>query len=201
MKIILTRHGETEENVKGICQGQSIPGKLTPKGIKQAKQLALRLKDEKIDVIYSSDLARAADTAKEIAKFHPNTEFIVTEKLREKNRGEFEGMTKKERGLENWPKDKLFPQPKNGETNDELIKRAKSQIDEAYEKHNEETVLFVTHGGTKIAIVSVITGLTFMEVVNKGHLSNTSLSIFEIDEDRNHKIHCYNCTKHLEQNT
>ena len=67
MKLILTRHGETVDNIKGILQGQN-PGKLSENGIQQAKQLALRLKNENIDAIYSSDLARAADTAKEIYK-------------------------------------------------------------------------------------------------------------------------------------
>ena len=65
MRLILTRHGETEDNVKEILQGQA-GGKLTAKGIEQAKKLALRLKKEKIDKIYVSDLKRAVDTAKEL---------------------------------------------------------------------------------------------------------------------------------------
>ena len=47
MKLILTRHGETELNLKGIMQGH-LPGKLTKNGINQAEKLALRLKNEKI---------------------------------------------------------------------------------------------------------------------------------------------------------
>ncbi|MFQ6617233.1 MAG: histidine phosphatase family protein [Fidelibacterota bacterium] len=39
MKIYLIRHGETEENLRGIVQGH-FPGKLTPKGIIQAEKLA-----------------------------------------------------------------------------------------------------------------------------------------------------------------
>ncbi len=71
MKLIITRHGETEENRTGIVQGH-LPGQLSESGIEQAQKLALRLKGEKIDVIYSSDLDRASDTAKEIAKDHPS---------------------------------------------------------------------------------------------------------------------------------
>ena len=40
MRLILTRHGETEENATGIRQGH-LPGKLSEKGIEQAKKLAL----------------------------------------------------------------------------------------------------------------------------------------------------------------
>jgi len=43
MKLILTRHGETIENQKGIMQGH-LPGHLSKQGVEQAKKLALRLK-------------------------------------------------------------------------------------------------------------------------------------------------------------
>ena len=66
------------------------PGKLSSLGIEQARKLAERLKDEKIDVIFSSDLARAADTAKEIAKFHPNIPLELTKDIRERFLGEIQ---------------------------------------------------------------------------------------------------------------
>ena len=64
MKLIITRHGETIENVKGIAMG-SLPGNLSKKGKKQAKLVAKRLKNININAIYTSDLKRAYDTAKE----------------------------------------------------------------------------------------------------------------------------------------
>ena len=45
MRLIITRHGETEENIKGIHQGH-MPGILSKLGIEQAKKLALRLKND-----------------------------------------------------------------------------------------------------------------------------------------------------------
>ncbi|MBW2970484.1 histidine phosphatase family protein, partial [Candidatus Woesearchaeota archaeon] len=53
MKLIIVRHGQTIENAKKICQGQSL-GTLSEKGIKQAKKIGERLKNEKIDKIYVS---------------------------------------------------------------------------------------------------------------------------------------------------
>ena len=91
MKLILVRHGETIENVKGIMQGH-IHGKLSDLGKKQAKKLALRFKEEKINAIYSSDLARASDTTKEIAKFHKKAKIILVKELRERNLGDWAGM-------------------------------------------------------------------------------------------------------------
>jgi len=49
----------------------------------QAKKLANRLKEEKIDHVYSSDLARTVDTVKEIIKYHPNAQIQFTKELRE----------------------------------------------------------------------------------------------------------------------
>ncbi len=51
MRLIITRHGETEENIAGIMMGH-LQGKLSATGIEQAKKVALRLKDEKIDFIF-----------------------------------------------------------------------------------------------------------------------------------------------------
>ena len=114
MKLIIARHGETIENQKEIIQGQRL-GTLSENGIEQAKKLALRLKSEKIDYIYSSDLARAKDTTKEIIKFHQNVPIEYVKELRERNLGEFEGKTKKEIGLvgERWSR--MYANPKNGE--------------------------------------------------------------------------------------
>ena len=95
MRVILTRHGETKENKKTIVQGH-MPGHLSELGKKQAEMVAIRLKDEKIDFIYSSDLKRAADTAKEIAKYHPDIPIEFTKELRERNLGEFQGKCSKE---------------------------------------------------------------------------------------------------------
>ena len=69
MRIIVIRHGETFQNAKHILMGQS-HGVLSRKGIKQIHILALKLKNQKIDFIFSSDLRRAKDTTKEIARYH-----------------------------------------------------------------------------------------------------------------------------------
>ncbi len=196
MKIILTRHGETEQNKAGICQGH-LPGKLSEEGIEQAKKLALRLKDEKIDAIYSSDLARAADTVKEIAKFHADVPVHFVEKLRERNMGELEGRTRAECGIDKIKPNMLFPEPKGGETREEIGSRAKMLMEEIYEKHKDKTVLLVGHGGINASLLAVITNKTYKDVFLMADWQNTNVTIFEIKEDKSHKIHCLNCTKHL----
>jgi len=62
-RILLTRHGETEYNIKGMFQGwQDSP--LTQNGIINAEALSKRLKNEKIDACYVSTSARTKSTAK-----------------------------------------------------------------------------------------------------------------------------------------
>lgn len=55
MKLILTRYGRTIKNDKQILQGH-MQSRLSAEGIEQARKLARRLKNEEIDIIYSSDL-------------------------------------------------------------------------------------------------------------------------------------------------
>ena len=196
MRLIITRHGETIENAEGIIQGH-LPGRLSKKGIEEAKRVAKRLKDEKIDYIYSSDLARAADTAKEIGKFHPTTPIKFVKELRERNLGEFQGVRKSDIG---WDKKKSLStlvQPKRGESLEQLYFRAKKFLDKILHKHREDTVLFVGHNGISKALICVIINKSPKELRNLENLKNTSINIFDMDEEKNHKIHLFNCTKHL----
>ncbi len=187
MKLIITRHGETEENKKGILQGH-LPGKLTELGLEQAKKLSLRLKEEKIDAIYSSDLARASDTAKEIAKFHPDAKLFFAQELREKDQGSLSGKFIQEI---DWNK------PRDTEKKESMLKRAKIILEKAYKQYKGQTVVFVSHGGLIIILMSLIMSKPLETIKKMGHPTNTAISIFEIKEDNNHEIVITNCDKHL----
>ena len=69
IRLYIARHGQTEENLQRILQGQ-MPGHLTPEGIGQAQELRDKLRPLHLDCIYSSDLQRAADTARIVAEAH-----------------------------------------------------------------------------------------------------------------------------------
>ncbi len=197
MKLIITRHGETEENRAGILQGH-LPGKLSATGVDQAKKVALRLKDEEIDFIYSSDLARASDTAKEIAKLHPKTPIKFVEDLRERNLGEFQGKKKSDFGWNAKDSKVTQIQPKKGEDMEMLYRRVERFLHETIAKHHDETVLLVGHNGINKALIAVISNKKHEDIQDVDNQHNTSVNIFEIDEDKNHKIVCSNCTKHLD---
>lgn len=189
MRLILTRHGETIENKQGISQGH-MPGRLNKEGILQAEKLALRLKDENIDAVYSSDLARSVDTTKIIVKYHPNVPVHYVEELREGGLG---GWTGKKLDNVDWDN-----RPSDVETRDSMRKRSKKIIDDAYEKYPNGTVLFVAHAGLNKAMITVILNKPEQDMMNIKQ-SNASVNIFEIREDKKHKVILMNCVKHLEK--
>ena len=198
MKIILIRHGETEANIKRIAMGWSDVG-LSKKGFEQAKKIAQELKDERINILYSSDLSRAVDTAKEISKFHKNIKFILDKNLREQNKGVYEG---KPVGSDKKESDKLKIlwhefKPENGESFDNLLKR----ISKFYEnlkknENNNKTILIVTHGGP-LCVLTAYLKKEDLGIKRKYRHKNASITIIEIDSNNNEKITKFNSIEHL----
>lgn len=171
----MTRHGETVANARGISQGH-LPGTLSEKGLQQAKELALKLKDEEIDVIYSSDLKRAVDTAKEIAKFHPNAELLFVKSLREVDLGKLAG-TKVD-----WEK----ARPAGIESRASMGARAKHSLEAAFSAHPDGNVLFVGHNGINKYLMRVIHD---WPLDKKGPVfENASLQVFEIKKAKGGKF-------------
>ena len=89
IELILSRHGETEENKLHIMQGQ-LPGHLSELGKQQAKALAETLDKEELDVIVCSDLARSYDTAMAVAR-QKGLQPVATPLLREMDWGIYTG--------------------------------------------------------------------------------------------------------------
>jgi len=197
MKLILTRHGETIENKKGIAQGW-LPGHLSSLGKKQVGLLAKRLKEIKIDSIYTSDLARAYDTAKEIAKYHKNSKLIKDRRLRERHLGpKIEGKV--------WPKiqkvvtgsSRAANIPHSLETHAEFWRRINSFYRFILKKYNDETILVVGHGGSTCFLDGMIHKLNLEKSLKIKLQKNTAISEYEINKNGKVKIIRINCDKHL----
>lgn len=151
MNLILVRHGETEENVARIVQGQ-MPGKLSASGVLQSKELALALKGEHFDAVFCSDLQRCIDTAAEIMQFHKNTQITYTKALREINFGSLQGQYSKDIAwhfTDNIDGTLVFG---GGESNMQLAARVISFVNSLLPKYSNKKLLFVTHGGPMRAI-------------------------------------------------
>jgi len=188
MRLMITRHGETEENKAGVLQGH-LPGVLSDLGKEQAGKLAERLSNEKIDLIISSDLARARDTAKIIAEFHPDADFVSNKKLREMNIGNSHGMPIGDVDWDNPPKD--------FETREEMGERVFELFDETLKNNLGKNVLFVGHGGINGALIKKIHEEELDESSYWKNQNNTCVSIFDIEESGKVKTVLLNCTEHL----
>ena len=153
--IYLVRHGQTDWNVKKLIQGQK-NSQLTQLGIEQASAAAAKLQDVVFDQVYSSDLDRASLTASIIAK-EKKLAIQLTELLREKNYGDYEGraydvfqseLKEYTDEFENLPPEKKwdykFP---TIETDGEVITRLLRFLREVSFANPGKKILIVTHGG------------------------------------------------------
>ncbi|MEJ8554104.1 histidine phosphatase family protein [Tepidibacter sp. Z1-5] len=199
IKFIFIRHGLTLDNESMKLSG-FIDSELSDKGKKQAKQTSIRLKDEKIDFIYSSPLKRAIDTAKEISQIN-NVDINILDELKEMNFGDFEGLTFKDiesnykeeyERLKNKSFEYNFP---NGENMIGFHGRISNKIDDIIKEQDDKTVLIVSHAGVIRACLS--------HLITKDHtyhwnfkIDNCSITIVEV-VDNFSVIHNLNNTEHL----
>ena len=177
MKLLLIRHGQTDWNLAQRFQGQSdIP--LNETGKKQALALADRLADQPFDIVYSSDLQRAFETANIIAH---TSNYKPDPRLREVNFGNWEGLTydeikeKHPDTLSAWENNIYKNSPPNGETLEQLSVRVQSMLDEFYANHIDQTVLIVAHGGVLQTLICLALNLN-PTMYWQFHLSTASLS-------------------------
>jgi alpha-ribazole phosphatase len=159
-RLYFIRHGQTEWNRIRRFQGQT-DIELNDHGRLQAKAVAEELKDLTFDVIYSSDLSRAHETAKAINKYH-KMDIVKDERLRERSFGCFEGHTSEETGekfpelKEKYLADKLNFKVPGGESRREFIGRVGNILETIHERHSDQTIAVVSHGGVLGAMMSHI---------------------------------------------
>jgi broad specificity phosphatase PhoE len=175
MHLIIVRHGQTEENRRGIVQGQK-RGRLSDLGKQQVQAVAKKLKNENIDCIYSSDLGRCIDTVNPIAKYHPESPLHFTKQLREINIG---GAGR----VPLWFPPRLANRGLNiamlvrvkmpgGESWFGLRKRVRLFLNDLYNKHSNETVLIVSHGITMRAMRSLLYSPEIAKKIRKDDVQN-----------------------------
>ncbi|MBI2019130.1 histidine phosphatase family protein [Candidatus Daviesbacteria bacterium] len=180
--LYIVRHGQTDWNLNGLTQGQTdIP--LNETGIKQASEMAEKLKSIHFDAVFSSDLIRAKRTA-EIITLEKNLAVQTTKLLRERLYGEQEGRNEKilDNLYETWKKlnkkekEKYRPL-KEFETDGELTTRFITFLREVAVGHSGKTVLVVTHGGIMRALLNRLSEETYYS----GSISNLAYIKIETD--------------------
>lgn len=158
MKFYVTRHGETIWNVQNkICGRTDV--ELTEKGREQARQLADRVMDKNIDLIFGSPLQRAYETAQTVAS-RWDIPLIVDERLIEQHYGIYEGKDRKDDGFLQNKRQFAFCYPDGGESMMQMAYRVYGFIEDVKKKYADKNVLVVCHGGVCRIIRSYFTDMT-----------------------------------------
>ena len=152
-KYIFLRHGEALNNQLKITSSWPEKNKysLTFKGVKEIEKIIPRLKKKKIDLIFSSDVLRAKQTAQIVAGAL-NKKVIFDKRLREHNFGAYNGRSAKE-----WYKlfghhnDQYIIKPSGGENLAEVKKRMMDFLKMTDRKYEGKTILIVSHANPILA--------------------------------------------------
>ncbi len=179
MKIYTVRHGQTEWNKKGLYQGKTdVP--LNEEGKKQAMLVKEKLKDKKIDLIISSPLKRAKETAEIISD--GKIKIITDSLIVERGLGEYEGSHVNDNGYNAnfyWNY-KLNSDEKGVESVRDLLDRAQLFLDKIKQEYDNKNILIVSHGATIRAINYVIVGYCEDEKFLDFDVRNCSLFEYDI---------------------
>ena len=144
MSLYFTRHGQTDYNKDYVIQG-SIDASLNEEGLKQAKELALKVKDLKFSSIYCSPLLRARQTASEVEKTL-KIKVKIDNRLREENYGDLEGVSRLDKSYLKQRTRFAYSYP-HGESYLKVAARVYSFLDSIKEEATHNDVLVVAHGG------------------------------------------------------
>ena len=189
-EIAIIRHGTTSWNKAGRLQGYSdIP--LDEEGIEQAMKLGQRLSNENWDLVYSSHLIRARQTAAIIAQEINISSVIEDIRIGEAGGGLIEGTTEEERLLKwgaNWKLQDL-----GMETNESVITRGLSFLEELVAENKGKKIVLVTHG----SFIRQMLNKIVPAMSPAPPMKNTSFTRLLLSENSwNCKL--FNCIQHLD---
>lgn len=202
-KIFLGRHGESKHNIAEIpyfaggSLEQDTP--LIEKGIESAKKVAERLKSEDIDVLISSDLKRARETAEVIAQeLGGQIQIVELEGLREVHVGELTGKTREQvrqggseeakQALEDFLSGDIrrinFP---GGDSYETACQRVRESLDKIIQQYGDKArIAIVGHGNINKVILSLMfpDDIGFINQLDLAHENVVELDM-ELDEENN----------------
>lgn len=199
--VLLVRHGQTYGNIEQTFCGHT-ETELTPHGVAQARALGRRLKGQKIDAAYASDLSRARMTAEHALEEAGSLPVKLDPDLREMHYGEWEGLSGE--ALRESHKELLRefflcrgPAP-GGETVAQIRERTAASIRRIAAAHVGETVLVVSHGN---AIAAMLSELLHMPIESSWSFTveNTSLTRMRISKSGRLTLQGFNDASHLHE--
>lgn len=159
-RILVARHGEAAYETE-LCSDDG--GSLTALGRSQARDLAERIRHQRIARVWTSPFSRAVQTA-EIAAAALGVDVVVREGLREYGVGSLAGTDGDESAVlgpvfRAWVDGDDLATIDGGEQVSGIVARVEAVLDEVADAHPGETVLVVSHGGAMLATIPQLVGL------------------------------------------
>jgi len=188
LKIYLVRHGQDNDNAKGILNGHR-DEPLTALGQSQAAELAEKIKNVGIQFnkVYSSPLKRAHQTAEIIVNILFLNKPDILRDLIERDFGIMTGKPVKEIESMCFPDIiktetiTYFLSPEGAETFPQLIERGRKILDKISTKHQDGNILLVTSGDIGKMIYAVYYNLDWRDVISMFHFGNSDLLLLSQD--------------------
>ncbi len=182
LKIYVARHGQNLDNKNGILNGHR-DEPLTLLGEDQALKVGDEIKEKGLhfDIVYSSPLQRAFKTAEIISKISNQSQPIIMNELIERDFGIMTGVEAKR--IEELCAPEIFKtdtityflSPKGAETFPDLLERAKRVINLIKIKHDNQSVLLVTHGDFGKMLYAEFYTLQWEQVLRDFHFGNSEI--------------------------
>lgn len=175
-RLVLIRHGETDWNVTGRYQGQADPP-LNDRGLEQAHQLSEKLAPLNMDILYTSPLKRAAQTAQIVAA-DLNIPLHTEPRLMEIHQGDWQTRLRSEiqslypELFRRWETEPWQVTPPGGEHLSHVQERVDAALDEIITRHAGKTIGIVAHR-IPIALIKLRFQKLEPEIVRTLHLPNT----------------------------
>ncbi len=170
LTVYLARHGQTEENLARVFQGQ-LPGQLTDEGRRQAVELGRQLREVRIDAVVSSDLQRVTDTVR-LAVGDRRLPWEQSSLFREADWGSWTGLPFD--GV-----DRSCP-PADAETPRQLYERAGQCVAYLRRQYAGRTVLVVSHGLVGRSIEAWLRGVPMDALRSVPFLQNAEVRRFRV---------------------
>ncbi|HSN97100.1 MAG TPA: histidine phosphatase family protein [Candidatus Nanopelagicales bacterium] len=202
MKLLLIRHGQTDDNHRQVFQGHAGRG-LNDRGREQAALLAARLARAPIhlDALYCSDLERARETADILGRALALTP-TPDEALREVNLGAWQGLSLTEiqaQFPDEWAAWRRGDDIRRGggETYREVGDRYERAVARMTAQHPDGAIAIVSHGAAIKTFTARVLGVPVPQMRSYQVPSNTGVCLFELTPEGWFKLVIWNDAAHL----
>ena len=201
--VLLIRHGQSRGNAERRFGGHT-PTPLSYRGHKQAEATARSLKSESLTAIYSSDLARAMETARPLSKLTGLT-VNGTDAFRERSVGVMEGLTFEDAAQQH-PEQYAALLRRDfehvltgGESYRQLLDRAWQKLDQIIAQNRGGRIAVFSHTGTICILALHLMGALDSPELKPVWISSSNCGItrFELRDDGFVRVLSVNDTSHL----